>query len=585
MKKYFLALIATFSIFNSYSQNSGNDLVTINAPGPICQPGFCTDLQANYPELKQATTYSVAPIAYNPNFPFSWDGNSSHKMDTSSDDKWSSVVNLPFDFCFYGTTYSQLLIGSNGLLTFDLSGQLSGGNCPWAFNTTVPSATFPVRNAIYGVYQDTNLMVPPVLNPVVQNVNYYILDSGIYAAPNRVFVVNFNELPQYQCNNGVGLQTSQIVLYETTNTVDINVMKRTSCSWNSGSGLIGLQNQAGTLAAVPLGRNTGNWSATNEAWRFTPNGASSTSFSWFKDGIFFSSANPISVCPTTSETYTAVATYAQCNGNSVVFNKSITVAVAAAIPVANPINLSACTDSGSLGFFDLTINTPLVLNGLNPNDYLVAYFTSLSDATNYANPITVLSSYASFGETLYMRIESFATGCIVIKSFNLNVVAAPVAPTGNAVQSFISGETLANIEISGTNVRWYSEAVNGVLLPVTTVLADGVTYYASQTNASGCESRNTPNRFGITVYNVLSNSGWDLSNLKISPNPVTNMLSLSYVQNITNITVFNLLGQEVIVKNLNANQAQIDMSNLANGTYLVKVTAGNQVKTIKVLKQ
>jgi hypothetical protein len=47
----------------------------------------------------------------------------------------------------------------------------------------------------------------------------------------------------------------------------------------------------------------------------------------------------------------------------------------------------------------------------------------------------------------------------------------------------------------------------------------------------------------------------------------------------------NLLGQEVMVKSINATQSQIDMSNLASGSYLVKVTADNKVKTIKVIKR
>jgi hypothetical protein len=47
----------------------------------------------------------------------------------------------------------------------------------------------------------------------------------------------------------------------------------------------------------------------------------------------------------------------------------------------------------------------------------------------------------------------------------------------------------------------------------------------------------------------------------------------------------NLLGQEVITKSINSNQSQIDMSNLPQGTYLVKVTSENQVKTIKVIKE
>jgi hypothetical protein len=63
------------------------------------------------------------------------------------------------------------------------------------------------------------------------------------------------------------------------------------------------------------------------------------------------------------------------------------------------------------------------------------------------------------------------------------------------------------------------------------------------------------------------------------------MLYLSYTQDISDVAVYNLLGQQGIAKAINANQSQIDMSHLTSGTYMVKVTADNQVKTIKVVKE
>jgi hypothetical protein len=56
------------------------------------------------------------------------------------------------------------------------------------------------------------------------------------------------------------------------------------------------------------------------------------------------------------------------------------------------------------------------------------------------------------------------------------------------------------------------------------------------------------------------------------------------VKNISAVSVFNLLGQEVMTKSSN-NLTQVDMSTLASGTYLVKVTSDNQVKTIKINKR
>jgi hypothetical protein len=46
-----------------------------------------------------------------------------------------------------------------------------------------------------------------------------------------------------------------------------------------------------------------------------------------------------------------------------------------------------------------------------------------------------------------------------------------------------------------------------------------------------------------------------------------------------------MLGQEVLAKAINDSQSRIDMSNLSRGTYLVRITADGQVKTIKVIKE
>jgi hypothetical protein len=82
----------------------------------------------------------------------------------------------------------------------------------------------------------------------------------------------------------------------------------------------------------------------------------------------------------------------------------------------------------------------------------------------------------------------------------------------------------------------------------------------------------------------LSNSEFDVANFSYYPNPVKNVLNLNYIANITEVKVYNLLGQEVASKMTNATDTQIDMSNLQSGSYLVKVITENQSKTISVLK-
>jgi len=87
------------------------------------------------------------------------------------------------------------------------------------------------------------------------------------------------------------------------------------------------------------------------------------------------------------------------------------------------------------------------------------------------------------------------------------------------------------------------------------------------------------------VEAALSTGEFDSNAFTFYPNPVKNTLSLSYNQDITSVAVFNLLGQQVLTQSVNANQAKIDMSTLTAGTYIVKVAAESQVKTIKVIKQ
>jgi Secretion system C-terminal sorting domain len=71
----------------------------------------------------------------------------------------------------------------------------------------------------------------------------------------------------------------------------------------------------------------------------------------------------------------------------------------------------------------------------------------------------------------------------------------------------------------------------------------------------------------------------------IAPNPVRDSLNLSSANDVTSIEVYNMLGQQILVKQINKTQDQIDISQLNSGTYLVKVVSDNQQKTIKIVKK
>ncbi|QGK72603.1 T9SS type B sorting domain-containing protein [Flavobacterium sp. SLB02] len=70
------------------------------------------------------------------------------------------------------------------------------------------------------------------------------------------------------------------------------------------------------------------------------------------------------------------------------------------------------------------------------------------------------------------------------------------SPSGDANQTFCTGQnpTLANIQITGTSIKWYDALTNGSLLAETANLENGKTYYASPTE-NNCEGP----RLGVTI--------------------------------------------------------------------------------------
>ncbi|SIS71128.1 T9SS type A sorting domain-containing protein [Chryseobacterium gambrini] len=69
------------------------------------------------------------------------------------------------------------------------------------------------------------------------------------------------------------------------------------------------------------------------------------------------------------------------------------------------------------------------------------------------------------------------------------------------------------------------------------------------------------------------------------PNPVKDILNLSYNKKIISVTIYNAVGQKLFTEEINAKDAKIDTSNLARGTYWVKAICDNEVKTTKIIKK
>jgi len=92
--------------------------------------------------------------------------------------------------------------------------------------------------------------------------------------------------------------------------------------------------------------------------------------------------------------------------------------------------------------------------------------------------------------------------------------------------------------------------------------------------------------FTIAAWNSnLGTPSFSNASFMAYPNPVKDILKLSYTQNISSVEIINVLGQRVMTASIDGTDGTVDMSNLAAGTYMVKAHTENMVKTIKIIKQ
>ena len=85
------------------------------------------------------------------------------------------------------------------------------------------------------------------------------------------------------------------------------------------------------------------------------------------------------------------------------------------------------------------------------------------------------------------------------------------------------------------------------------------------------------------AYATTGMGNTEMTNVNLYPNPVKNSLNVSSDAVIENTGVYNLAG--ILVKQANGNVKTIDMSNLSNGSYLVKINTAQGIIRRKIIKE
>jgi gliding motility-associated-like protein len=461
--KFLLLLLFPLFAYSQFCPALGPDQIlpcgvgstTLTADLSQCGPGGANP--------NQTTNYSVASI------PYVNQTNTGNQL-FMTDDSQQGPFNIGFTFCFFGQTYSQFYVGSNGWISFS-PGQ------PTTFTTqTIPTGNINVpKNCIMGPWQDWH----PGIGGQIR-----YQTTGV--APCRKLTVSWTNMPMFSCTNNLG--TFHIVIYESTNYIENYIQNKPAClQWQNGTATQGIHNQLGTIGIASPGRNSSAWVANNDAYRWTPTGpAVLPTLTWYQVG----NPNPIGTGPTINVTppaagasYTCQFVYPTCNAGWSTCNVGQggnlgpdTVFVLPGPPVlpqptifnTNPTCDNYCDGSifvspnGGSGVQTISWNGPQ--QGFNPNGLCAGVYTlTLVDALgcNITTTVTLI-------DPLPLTINSITgqdTICInsVANLYDVSSVTPNlnyVWTTNSGTISSGQGSTQINIDATGVPSGFYNSMIS-----------------------------------------------------------------------------------------------------------------------------
>ena len=456
MHRYIIIVILFLFIIKEVYPQPGCPSIYAGADITLSCANNCTTLNASVLATGTSTSYSVFPIPYTPPYPY----NTGTPILVNIDDTWSDVINLPFNFCFFGNTYNQIVAGSNGVISFDVSN--ANGTCPWSYTDACPSPNL-ILNAIYGPYHD--------IDP---SVGGYMYSAILGAYPCRTYVVSWYDVPMYSPSTDLSCNylyaTHQIVLYESTNVIEVYIQEKPLCTiWNDGNAIIGIQDAAGTTGFTAPGRNTSQWTAYHEAWRFTPNGTPNYSIAWFQGGTQIATGPTVNICVSGNTTYTANVVYNNCDGSQITVTDNVNVNYNSVTNASvSPVNSSVCPGNPDI----------LTASSLYP---VSSYLWSTG---GMGNQITVNPA----SNSTYTVTVTNTNGCSSTATATVNMYPLPMVNIGNDT-AICAGQTITlNAGNPGCTYHWSNNSSGQFM----TIPASG-SYSVTVTTPNNCSSSDNIN--------------------------------------------------------------------------------------------
>jgi hypothetical protein len=557
----------------------------------------------------------------------------------NTDDGLTSPIYIGFNFNYYCTTYSTVLIYTNGMIQFDIG---------------APS-TFPLGYDIAQTFGSStsapNGLVAFRMDDLDPGVGGTITYTTLGTSPNMTFVVTYSNVPIF--GQATQLESGQIVLYQTSNIIDIITINSTQ---SANLATQGIENALGNLGVGVPGRNNAFWGGTNSAYRFEPvgpapltalNGTTSIcqgltttytlapasgalSYNWSLPAGWLGSSTLTSISPTvgTSGLVSVNATFT-C-GISAPITLSVTVIPAPVVAITSATPAIFCSgptvtiqtsgaatytlQPGNLIGVPPFFQTPLVstvytVTGINAsgclsNNLATAIITvketptvtinsgaicigqSFQLSPNGANSYVYSSTFSSptpstVGTHTYSVVGTATNGCI--SNTAISTVTVNALPTLSivATRTAICNKQTTTLTASGASTyTWVLSTPNASNAVITVSPNTTTQYVVNGTDINGCANSQTMSISVSGCVGIAEQS--NATTWSVYPNPSKGEFIVQVSEN-SKMIMYDAIGRVVLSYDLSAGENAIAAKTLPSGNYLIRIQSGNASEIRKII--
>jgi hypothetical protein len=234
-----------------------------------------------------------------------------------------------------------------------------------------------------------------------------------------------------------------------------------------------------------------------------------------------------------------------------------------------PVDFELDTDYGIIGFEGAeseVVSNP-DLSGANTSETVVKSVKT-EGSQFYAGTAMGIDTPIDFSESESISIKTWSPKANIPVRLKLEAAGGV----------FVELDTNTTLENQWETLTWdFSEQTAGIDFTTVVVFfefvpdlpGDGSTYYYDD----------------IEVTQALSISDYESFSISSFPNPVKNIWNVSSIDEISQINIYNILGENVATFSPYTNTYSLDMSHFNSGIYLMKIVSSiGETHTLKVLK-